>query len=37
MGTFRPKGDEVRGGWTKQGSEELHALYISPNAIGVMK
>jgi hypothetical protein len=31
--TFRPKRDEVTGGWRKLHNEELHNLYSSPNII----
>jgi hypothetical protein len=34
---FRPKMDEVRGGWRKPHNEELRDLYSSPSIIGIMK
>jgi hypothetical protein len=34
---FRPKRDEVRGGWRKLYNEELHSLYSSPNIIRKIK
>jgi hypothetical protein len=34
---FRPRRDEVAGGWRKLPSEELHSLYSSPNMIRVIK
>jgi hypothetical protein len=34
---FRPKGDEVMGGWIKLHNEELRDLYSSPSIIGIMK
>jgi hypothetical protein len=30
---FRPKRDEVTGGWRKLHNEELHNLYSSPSII----
>jgi hypothetical protein len=36
-GIFRPKREEVAGGWRKLHNEELHNFYISPNIIKVMK
>jgi hypothetical protein len=30
---FRPKGDEVTGGWRKLHDEELHNLYSLPSII----
>jgi hypothetical protein len=30
---FRPKRDEVTGGWRNQHNEELHNLYPSPSII----
>jgi hypothetical protein len=30
---FRPKRDEVVGGWRKLHNEELHKLYSSPSII----
>jgi hypothetical protein len=30
---FRPKSDEVTGGWRKLHDEELHNLYYSPSII----
>jgi hypothetical protein len=34
---FRPKRDEVTGGWRKLHNEELHSLYSSPSIVRVMK
>jgi hypothetical protein len=34
---FRPKRDEVTGGWRKLHNEELHGLYSSPGIIRVIK
>jgi hypothetical protein len=34
---FRPKKEEVEGGWRRLHNEELHNLYISPNIIRVIK
>jgi hypothetical protein len=34
---FRPKRDEVTGGWRKLHNEELHNLYCSPNIIMTIK
>jgi hypothetical protein len=34
---FRPKRDEVIGGWRKLHDEELHGLYSSPSIIMVIK
>jgi hypothetical protein len=34
---FRPKRDEVTGGWKKVLNEELHDLYSSPNIVRVIK
>jgi hypothetical protein len=34
---FRPKRDEVTGGWRKLLNEELHNLYSSPNIIRMIK
>jgi hypothetical protein len=34
---FRPKKDEVTGGWRKFRNEELHKFYFSPNIIRMMK
>jgi hypothetical protein len=34
---FRPKGDEVTGGWRKLHNEELHNLYSSPSIIRIIK
>jgi hypothetical protein len=34
---FRPKGDEVTGGWRKLHNEELHDLYSSPSIIRIIK
>jgi hypothetical protein len=36
-GTFGPKRDETREGWTKLHNEELHNVYCSPNVIRMMK
>jgi hypothetical protein len=33
--TFRPKRDEVTGGWIKLHNEELHNLYSSSNIISM--
>jgi hypothetical protein len=34
---FRPKRDEMTGGWRKVHNEELHNLYSSPNVIRMIK
>jgi hypothetical protein len=34
---FRPKGDEVTGGWRKLYNEELHNLYSSTSIIRIIK
>jgi hypothetical protein len=34
---FRPKRDEVTGGWRKLHNEELHGLYSSPSIVSVIK
>jgi hypothetical protein len=34
---FRPKREEVAGGWRRLHNEELHNLYTSPNIIRVIK
>jgi hypothetical protein len=34
---FRPKRDEVTGGWGKLHNEELHNLYSSPSIIRIIK
>jgi hypothetical protein len=34
---FRPKRDEVTGGWRKLHDEELHDLYSTPSIIRIMK
>jgi hypothetical protein len=34
---FRPKRDEVTGGWRKQHNEELHNLYSMLSLITMMK
>jgi hypothetical protein len=34
---FRPKRDEVPGGWRKVHNEEFHNLCLSPNTVGVIK
>jgi hypothetical protein len=34
---FRPKRDEVTGGWSKLHNEELHNLYSSPSIIRMTK
>jgi hypothetical protein len=34
---FRPKRDEVTGGWRKLHNEELHNLHTSPSVIRMMK
>jgi hypothetical protein len=36
-GMFRPKGEEVAGGWRRLHTEELHNLYTSQNIIQVIK
>jgi hypothetical protein len=36
-GIFRPKRDEVTGGWRKLHNEELHGLYSSPSIVSVIK
>jgi hypothetical protein len=36
-GIFRPKRDEVTGGWRKLHSEELHNLYSSPTIIRMIR
>jgi hypothetical protein len=34
---FRPKKDEVTGGWRKQHNEELNNLYSPPSIIRIIK
>jgi hypothetical protein len=34
---FRPKKDEVMGGWKKLNNEELHDLYCLPSIIRITK
>jgi hypothetical protein len=34
---FRPKRDEVTGGWRKLHNKELHGLYSSPSIVRVIK
>jgi hypothetical protein len=34
---FRPKREEVAGGWRRLHNEELHNLHTSPNDIRVIK
>jgi len=34
---FKPKREEVRGGWRNLHNEKLHDLYSSPNVIRVIK
>jgi hypothetical protein len=34
---FRPKGEDVAGGWRRLRNVELHNLYASPNIIRVIK
>jgi hypothetical protein len=34
---FRPKRDEVTGGWRKLHNEKLHSLYSSPSIVRVIK
>jgi hypothetical protein len=34
---FRPKSDEIIGGWRKLHNEELHNLYSLPNLIRMIK
>jgi hypothetical protein len=34
---FRPKRDEVTGGWRKLHNEELHNLYSTPSIIRMIK
>jgi hypothetical protein len=36
-GIFRPKREEVAGGWRRLHNEELHNLYASPNFIRVIR
>jgi hypothetical protein len=33
---FRPKRDEVTGGWRKLHNEEFHNVYCSPNIIRII-
>jgi hypothetical protein len=33
---FRPKRDEVTGGWGKLSNEEFHELYSSPSIIRII-
>jgi hypothetical protein len=35
--TFRPKRDQVTGGWRKLHNEELRDLYSSPSIIRIIK
>jgi hypothetical protein len=37
MRIFRPKREEVAGGWRRFHNEELHNLYASPNIIREIK
>jgi hypothetical protein len=34
---FRPKRDDMTGGWRKLNNEELHSLYSSPSVVRVIK
>jgi hypothetical protein len=34
---FRPKREEVAGGWRRLRNEELHNLYTSPNIVKLFK
>jgi hypothetical protein len=34
---FRPKRDEIIGGWRKLFNKELHNFYFSPNIIKMVK
>jgi hypothetical protein len=34
---FRPKREELAGGWRKPPYEEVHNLYASPNVVRVIK
>jgi hypothetical protein len=34
---FKPKRDEVEGGWKELHNEELHNLYTTPDIITIMK
>jgi hypothetical protein len=34
---FRPKREEVAGGWRRLHNEELYKLYTSPNTVRVIK
>jgi hypothetical protein len=34
---FKPKRDEVTGGWRKLHNEEMHGLYSSPSIVRVVK
>jgi hypothetical protein len=34
---FKPRRDEVTGGWRKLHNEELHNLYSSPSIINMIK
>jgi hypothetical protein len=34
---FRPKREELEGGWRRLYNEELHNLYASPNVMRVIK
>jgi hypothetical protein len=34
---FRPKRNDITGGWRKLHNEELHNLYSSPNVIRITK
>jgi hypothetical protein len=36
-GIFRPRRDEVMGGWRKLHNEELHNFYYSPSVIEIIK
>jgi hypothetical protein len=37
MRIFRPKRDEVMGGWRKLHNQDLHNLYFSPSIIRMIK
>jgi hypothetical protein len=34
---FRPKRDDITGGWRKLHNEKVHSLYSSPNVIRITK
>jgi hypothetical protein len=35
--TFRPKSDEIAGGWRKLHNVEFHNVYSAPDLIGITK